>query len=128
MKKLLYELLTYSPENLSENEVSQVLDILPYLEKWMNDFKQKSVTYSQETGVVFPGYQLKEYRRRTIVNKEAVLKSIQDFDPELAQKCLRPQDLGTLAQLEKVLGQYLFEKLLDPHIVVDTSYRLVQEK
>lgn len=30
--------------------------------------------------------------------------------------------------LEKILGQHLFEKLLTPHIIIDTSLRLVQEK
>lgn len=128
MIQSLYNLLSTTPENLSDTEISQILDILPSLEKWMKDFKQKAVSYSHDTGTILPGYQLKEYHRRTIPDKAAVIDTIRSFDPELAQKCLRPQELCTLAQLEKILGQHLFEKLLTPHITIDTSYRLVQEK
>lgn len=128
MIQSLYNLLSTTPENLSDTEISQILDILPSLEKWMKDFKQKAVSYSHDTGTILPGYQLKEYHRRTIPDKAAVIDTIRSFDPELAQKCLRPQELCTLAQLENILGQHLFEKLLTPHITIDTSYRLVQEK
>lgn len=123
----LYRILSTSPEDLSDVEISQILDILPALEKWMKDFKQQSVMFSRETGVVYPGYQLKEYHRRTIPDKDAVIESIRVYDSDLAQKCLRPQELCTLAQLEKVLGEYLFEKLIQPHITVETTLRLVQE-
>lgn len=128
MIQSLYNLLSTTPESLSDAETSQILDILPSLEKWMKDFKQQVVRYSSDTGTILPGYQLKEYHRRTIPDKAAVIESIRTFDPELAQKCLRPQELCTLAQLEKILGQHLFEKLLTPHIIIDTSLRLVQEK
>lgn len=124
----LYNLLSTTPENLSDTEISQILDILPSLEKWMKDFKQQAIRYSSDTGTILPGYQLKEYHRRTIPDKAAVIDTLRTFDPELAQKCLRPQELCTLAQLEKILGQHLFEKLLTPHIIIDTSLRLVQEK
>lgn len=123
----LYKLLSTTPETLSDTEISQILDILPSLEKWMKDFKQQAIKYSSDTGTIFPGYQLKEFRRRTIPDKEAAIETIRTFDPELAEKCLRPQELCTLAQLEKVLGQHLFEKLLAPHIIIATSLRLVQK-
>ena len=128
MLQSLYNLLSTTPETLSDTEISQILDILPSLEKWMKDFKQQAVTYSHDTGTILPGYQLKEYHRRTIPDKEAVIESIRTYDSELAEKCLQPQKLCTLAQLEKIIGQHLFEKLLTPHIVIDTSLRLVQEK
>ena len=128
MIQSLYNLLSTTPESLSDAETSQILDILPSLEKWMKDFKQQAICYSSDTGIIYPGYQLKEYHRRTISDKAAVIESIRTFDPELSQKCLRPQELCTLAQLEKILGQHLFEKLLTPHIIIDTSLRLVQEK
>lgn len=124
----LYRLLSTSLEDLSDAEISQILDILPALEKWMKEFKQRSVEFSRETGVIYPGYQLKEYHRRTIPDKASAIESIRAYDSELAQKCLRPQELCTLAQLEKVLGEYLFEKLIKPHITVETTLRLVQEK
>lgn len=123
----LYKLRSTTPDTLSDTELSQILDILPSLEKWMKDFKQQAIKYSSDTGTIFPGYQLKEFRRRTIPDKEAAIKTIRTFDPELAEKCLRPQELCTLAQLEKVLGQHLFEKLLAPHIIIATSLRLVQK-
>lgn len=128
MIQSLYNLLSTTPETLSDTEISQILNILPSLEKWMKDFKQQAIRYSSDTGIILPGYQLKEYHRRTIPDKAAVIDTLRTFDPELAQKCLRPQELCTLAQLEKILGQHLFEKLLTPHIVVDTTFRLVQEK
>lgn len=128
MLQSLYNLLSTTPETLSDTEISQILDVLPSLEKWMKDFKQQAIRYSSDTGTILPGYQLKEYHRRTIPDKAAVIDTLRTFDPELAQKCLRPQELCTLAQLEKILGQHLFEKLLTPHIVVDTTFRLVQEK
>ena len=128
MLQSLYNLLSTTPETLSDTEISQILDILPSLEKWMKDFKQQAIRYSSDTGTILPGYQLKEYHRRTIPDKAAVIDTLRTFDPELVQKCLRPQELCTLAQLEKILGQHLFEKLLTPHIIIDTSLRLVQEK
>lgn len=124
----LYNLLSTTPENLSDTEISQILDILPSLENWIKEFKQQAVCYSHDTGAILPGYLLKEYHRRTISDKTAVIEAIRTFNPELAQKCLRPQELCTLAQLEKILGQHLFEKLLTPHITIDTSFRLVHEK
>lgn len=128
MIQTLYNLLSTTPENMTDDEIAQILDILPALEKWIVSFKQQAVSYTSETGTIIPGYQLKEFHRRTIPDKAAVIDTLRSYDSDLAQKCLRPQELCTLAQLEKVLGQHLFEKLLQPHIVVDTTYRLVQEK
>lgn len=128
MLSTLNYFLTTRPDNLTDTEIAQILDLLPDLEKWMADFKQQAVSYATETGSVIPGYQLKEYHRRSIPDKAAAIESLRSFDPELADKCLRPQELRNLAQLQKVMGQHLFQKLLTPHISVDTSYRLVHEK
>lgn len=128
MQSTLNYFLSTRPENLTDTEIAQILDMLPALEKWITDFKQQAVTYSTETGTVIPGYQLKEYHRRSIPDKAAAIATIRTFDPELADKCLRPQELCNLAQLQKIMGQHLFQKLLTPHITTDTSFRLVPEK
>lgn len=84
MIQSLYNLLSTTPESLSDAETSQILDILPSLEKWMKDFKQQVVRYSSDTGTILPGYQLKEYHRRTIPDKAAVIDTLRTVDPELA--------------------------------------------
>lgn len=128
MQQHIQSLLSCTPSSLSEEEVSQVLDLLPTLEQWIKDFKEQVISNIQETGVLVPGYTLKEYRKRTIPDKEQALETIRTYDPDLYAECVRPQSLRTLAELQKILGTCLFEKLLTPHITIETSQRLVKEK
>lgn len=100
----LSQLLSVTPDSLSETEISKILDILPALEKWSTEFKQQAIGYASSTGVALPGYQLKEFHWRTILDKSAVIESIQLYDPTLASESLRPRELRSLADLEQVLG------------------------
>lgn len=119
------KLIATDPSSLSDEQIAEVLDLLPSLEKWMKDFKAQALSTSVETGVVFPGYQLKEYSRRRISDEEKVAESIRQYDPELYSQCVKIQ---SFTHLQKILGQHLFERFVSPYLVVDKSYRLVKDK
>ena len=125
MEQMIYNLISTAPEILTDEQMSEVLSIIPTIEKWIRDVKEYALRNTMETGAIYPGFELKEYSRRRIENEELALAAIRDYDPDLYNQCVRPQ---SFSQLEKVMGQHLFERLLTPYIVHDKSMRIVKEK
>lgn len=76
-------LISKNVASLSDGQVAEVLDLLPSLEKWIKEFKAQALSNSLDTGVVYPGYQLKEYSRRRISDDGKVAENIRQFDLEL---------------------------------------------
>ncbi|MCQ2078007.1 MAG: DUF2800 domain-containing protein [Bacteroidaceae bacterium] len=118
-------LISKNVASLSDGQVAEVLDLLPSLEKWIKEFKAQALSNSLDTGVVYPGYQLKEYSRRRISDDGKVAENIRQFDLELFSQCVKIQPF---THLQRIMGEHLFERFVAPYIVVDKSYRLVKDK
>lgn len=116
-------ILEVRPYLLRDEEVAEILDLLPALERWIRDLKGFALSSAMDNGVFYEGFKVKVFTRRRIGDEMTVVEKLYQYDTDLFSKCVRPIKL---TELERALGEHLFEMLVEPHIVKDKSYRLVR--
>lgn len=101
---------------MTDEELGEVLGKVDMVAKWCTKVKDEALAAIMG-GRAVPGWKVVEGRSvRTIKDQTAAVKALQDagFQPETY---LKPQELRTISELEKVLRKAAFNELLGPLVV-----------
>lgn len=106
-----------NPALLSSGELAKkVLPKLPLVKAWLSSVEEFALKQALE-GTVYEGFKLVAGRSvRKITDQEAVIKTLYDNGYEKTD-CMRPPELRSITDLEKVIGKKKFNTLCADYII-----------
>lgn len=108
--------LNHDAESLTPEEFSRILPKLDTIADWVGAVKERSLSLAVQ-GTEIPGYKVVEGRSiRKISDPGKLLRTLTDNGYPMAS-IVKPQELVTISELEKVVGKKKFKELSDGCII-----------
>ncbi len=105
-----------TPQSLTPEQISNILEIGPLFNEWLNDVTSYAMGQLSR-GVKIPGFKLVEGRSNRIMTDESkiaeILKSIGLTDKEI----YKPRQMNGISALEKLVGPKLFGQLCKDYLI-----------
>lgn len=105
------------PNELSTEDIASILGQAKEIENWLKDVKEFSLENVRDHGLHIPGWKLVEGRsNRKITDTDAVTLLL-DAEGYTEEQIMKPQNLRSLTDLEKLVGKKNLSSLIGPYIV-----------
>ena len=107
---------TYLVQNLSTEQISNILEIAPMFIDWFKDVQAFALGQLMQ-GVKIPGYKLVEGRSNRVITDETKVKEILLEVGLTEDQIMKPREMLGISKLEALVGKKLFAEICKDYIV-----------
>lgn len=107
---------TYLVQNLSVEQISNILEIAPMFIDWFKDVQAFALGQLTQ-GVKIPGYKLVEGRSNRVITDETKVREILLEVGLTDDQIMKPREMLGISKLESLVGKKLFAELCKDYII-----------
>lgn len=102
---------------LSNEEIAEILERAPEIKKWIEHVETYALQKARDEGEEFPGWKVVAGRSNRKIQDENGLLMMLEAEGYDDEELLKPQQLQSITNLEKVVGKKAFHELANDFIV-----------
>lgn len=106
-----------SEGSLTDEDIAAILGQVDFLTNWVNKIKNYALVEARDNGRRFPGYKLVEGRSNRKITDPDTIKGTLIFEGYKPEEIMKPEELQSLTNLEKLVGKKKFGQMFDDYII-----------